>query len=321
MNVPERFKGKPFILAESTSGLMTRGYYRMPSDSFYVWPVRWDIPFHEPSFACSSYDNCHVPWGTNHEKSWRLVRDNAFISGMYIWTGFDYLGEPTPFWWPARSSFFGIIDLAGFPKDVYYMYQSEWTNKTVLHVFPHWNHNAGDTVDVWAYFNNADEVELFLNGKSLGRKAKENNNLHAKWRTIYEPGSIKAVSYKNGKEVATKENKTAGKAAKIKLMVDRPSILANNEDLAFVTVQITDENGVLVPNADNLVEFTIEGNAEIKAVDNGDPISHERFVDTKRKAFNGLCLAIIKAGNKAGTIKLSAKSEGLQVAEIEIGAK
>jgi len=117
--------------------------------------------------------NCHVPWGTTHEDSWRLVKNNDFISGMYVWTGFDYLGEPTPYSWPARSSYFGIVDLAGFPKDIYYMYKSEWTKKDVLHVFPHWNWKEGETVDLWAYYNNADEVELFLNGESQGIRKKE----------------------------------------------------------------------------------------------------------------------------------------------------
>lgn len=134
--VPEKFPGKPFIVAESVSALMTRGYYRMPSDETVICPERWDKPYFDDSFSCSSYDNCHVPWGNSHEGTMRHVKNNDFISGQYVWTGFDYLGEPTPYGWPARSSYFGIVDLAGFPKDVYYLYQSEWhPEKKVLHLF------------------------------------------------------------------------------------------------------------------------------------------------------------------------------------------
>jgi len=158
----------------------------MPSDSMHIWPVRWDIPFHNPIQKCSAYDNNHAPWGSTHETSWKMVKKMNHIAGQYIWTGFDYLGEPTPYWWPSRSSYFGIVDLAGFPKDVYYMYQSEWTSQNVLHIFPHWNWEPGKMVDVWAYYNNADEVELYLNGKSLGKRSKASDDLHVMWRVKYE---------------------------------------------------------------------------------------------------------------------------------------
>jgi hypothetical protein len=173
----------------------------MPSDSFYIWPVRWDRPFSQPINHCSSYDNCHVPWGTSHEENWIMTKKLDFVAGTFVWTGFDYLGEPTPFGWPSRSSYFGIIDLAGFPKDVYYMYQSEWTNRKVLHVFPHWNWEPGQVTDVWAYYTHADQVELFLNGKSLGVRSKQGDELHVWWRIPFEPGILKAVSRKEGKEV------------------------------------------------------------------------------------------------------------------------
>jgi Beta-galactosidase/beta-glucuronidase len=210
VNFHEKFPNQKLIITESTSGLMSRGYYEMPSDSMNIWPERWDKPFERPVHHCSSYDNCHVPWGSTHEDTWRLVKNYDHISGVYLWTGFDYLGEPTPFWWPSRSSYFGVIDLAGFPKDIYYMYQSEWTNKDVLHIFPHWNWKEGQTVDIWAYFNNADEVELFLNGLSLGKKAKEKDVYHVFWRVPFHKGTLKAVSYKDGKEVLTREVKTTG---------------------------------------------------------------------------------------------------------------
>jgi beta-galactosidase len=166
---PATYPGKKLIGSEATSALESRGHYDMPSDSIRRWPTRWDIPMKDgnPDNTVSAYDNCSVPWGATHEEGWNLVKKNDFVSGMFIWTGFDYLGEPTPYVWPSRSSYFGILDLAGFPKDVYYMYQSEWTNKPVLHILPHWNWKPGQTIDVWAY-TNCDEVELFLNGKSVG---------------------------------------------------------------------------------------------------------------------------------------------------------
>ena len=316
--VKKNFPGKPFIVTESTSALMTRGYYRMPSDTMFIWPERWDLPFSEPSYSCSSYDNCHVPWGTTHEKSWELVKNNDFISGMYIWTGFDYIGEPTPFWYPAKTSYFGIVDLAGFPKDVYYMYQSEWTDKNVLHVFPHWNWTQGQTVDVWAYYNHADEVELFLNGVSQGVKKKADNVFHVSWRLSYQPGTIKVVSRLNGREVLTKEIKTAGKPAQIKLTPDRTVLNADGTDLSFVTVEILDKDGNLCPNADNPVKFNVEGNGFVAGVDNGNQISLERFKASQRKAFYGKCLVVIQNSGKKGDINLKAVSDGLNADIVKI---
>ena len=165
---------------------------------------------------------------------------------MYIWTGFDYIGEPTPYVWPSISSYFGIIDLAGFPKDIYYMYQSEWTDKTVLHLFPHWNWKAGQNVDLWVYYNNADEVELFLNGKSLGTKKKVGDDLHIMWRIPFQAGTLKAVSRKNGKIVKETSIQTAENPSKLKLTADRNTINADGNDLSFVTVDITDEKEFLL---------------------------------------------------------------------------
>ena len=317
-SVKKNFPGKPFIVTESTSALMTRGYYRMPSDSMYIWPVRWDIPFSEPSYSCSSYDNCHVPWGTTHEKSWELVKNNDFISGMYIWTGFDYIGEPTPFWYPAKTSYFGIVDLAGIPKDVYYMYQSEWTDKNVLHVFPHWNWTKGQTVDVWAYYNHADEVELFLNGVSQGVKKKTDNVFHVSWWLTYQPGTIKVVSRLNGREVMTKEITTAGEPAQIKLTPDRTVLKADGTDLSFVTVEILDKDGNLCPNADNPVKFSVEGNGFVTGVDNGNQISLERFKASQRKAFYGKCLVVVQNSGKKGNINIKAVSDGLNTDIVKI---
>jgi beta-galactosidase len=320
-SVFQRWGRKPFIVTESVSALQTRGYYDMPSDSIRRWPQAWDKPLTDANedLTCSAYDNCSAPWGSTHEETLKVFEKYDHISGMYIWTGFDYIGEPTPYPWPARSSYFGIVDLAGFPKDSYYMYQSVWTDKPVLHLLPHWNWPTGKTIDVWAYYNNADEVELFLNGRSLGIKKKLNDDLHVVWRTVFEPGVLKAVSRKNGKTVLTKEIKTSGQPAKIILEADRKSIKAGADDLSFITVKVVDKDGNLVPDADNLVQFSVTGNGSIAGVDNGNQISMESFKANQRKAFNGMSLLVVRAGNKQGGIVVNATSAGLQKANLTLG--
>jgi beta-galactosidase len=320
---PQKFPGKKFIATETVSSLNTRGHYDMPSDSIRRWPERWDKPFNEgnPDTTCSAYDNCSAPWGSSHEETLKELLRYDFASGMFIWTGFDYIGEPTPYQWPARSSYFGIVDLAGFPKDVYYLYQSLFTDKTVLHIFPHWNWKMGQTIDVWAYYNNADEVELFLNGRSLGTRKKQGDDLHVMWRVVYESGTLKAVSRKNGKVVLTKEIKTAGRPAKIILSADRKIISADGKDLSFITIAIVDKEGNMVPGANNLVKFTITGEGFIAGVDNGSETSMESFKASERKAFNGLCLAVIQAKEKAGKVELNATSDGLSSANLTIEVK
>ena len=210
----ENYPGKKFIGTETVSALMTRGHYDMPSDSIRRWPIRWDIPFTtgNPDNTCSSYDNVSAPWGSTHEESWSIIKKHDYLSGQYIWTGFDYLGEPTPYSWPSRSSYFGIIDLAGFPKDVYYLYQSEWTDNPVLHVFPHWNWKDNQLIDVWVY-TNCGEVELFLNDSSLGTKKKGPEDLHLMWRLNFKPGTLRAVGRTNGQTVLEAVTKTAGEPA------------------------------------------------------------------------------------------------------------
>ncbi|MBP3669019.1 MAG: DUF4982 domain-containing protein, partial [Bacteroides sp.] len=306
MGVPKNFPGKPFIVTESVSSLMTRGYYKMPSDKPILCPERWDKPYYDPSFSCSSYDHCRAPWGSHHENTLRLVSENDFISGQYIWTGFDYIGEPTPYGWPARSSYFGIVDLAGFPKDIYYMYQSQWTDKDVLHLFPHWNWEEGQEIDLWAYFNHADVVELFINGRSQGVKTMPEDKYHVVWRVKYEPGTIKAVSRKEGKVVMEKEIHTAGEPAQIRLTADRTEIQADGTDLSFITVEIVDKDGNLCPNADNLVNFDVQGAAFIAGVDNGNQTSMESFKAPHRKAFYGKCLVVLQNNGDRGDIQLNA---------------
>ena len=320
MGVPKNFPGKPFIVTESVSSLMTRGYYKMPSDKPILCPERWNKPYYDPSFSCSSYDHCRAPWGSHHENTLRLVSENDFISGQYIWTGFDYIGEPTPYGWPARSSYFGIVDLAGFPKDIYYMYQSQWTDKNVLHLFPHWNWEEGQEIDLWAYFNHADEVELFINGRSQGVKTMPEDKYHVVWRVKYEPGTIKAVSRKDGKVVVEKEIHTAGEPAQIRLSADRTEIQADGADLSFITVEIVDKDGNLCPNADNLVNFDVQGAAFIAGVDNGNQTSMESFKAPHRKAFYGKCLVVLQNNGDRGDIQLNAVSEGLEKAMLNIQA-
>ena len=316
----KRFPGQKFISAEAASALATRGHYDMPSDSIRRWPIAWDKPFLEgnPDNTVSAYDNVSAPWGSTHEETWKVVKRHDHISGLFVWTGFDYLGEPTPYGWPSRSSYFGIIDLAGFPKDSYYMYQSEWTDKKVLHVFPHWNWEPGKVVDVWAYYNHADEAELYLNGVSMGSRRKQNDDLHAMWRLRYEPGTIKVVTRKDGDEVMVREIRTAGKPARLILEPDRKEIAADGKDLSFLTIRAEDANGIPVPLANNLVRISITGNAELAAVDNGDPVSHASFRNHEVKLFNGLALAIVKGSKQKGKAIITVDSPGLQSASVSI---
>ena len=321
-DLPKKFPGQKIIASETMSALATRGQYDMPSDSIRFWPPGAKGDFKgNPDLTVSAYDNVCAYWGSTHEAGWNAVKKYDFISGLFVWSGFDFLGEPVPYSWPARSSYYGIIDLAGFPKDSYYMYQSEWTKKPVLHIFPHWNWPPGKLVDVWVYYNNADEVELFLNGRSLGIKKKQGDSLHVMWRVRFEPGTLKAVSRLNGKIVLTREIKTAGKPAKIMLTADRDTIKADGTDLSFVTVKILDAKGNLVPYADNLVNFNVSGEGFIAGVDNGLQTSMESFKASYRKAFNGLCLAIIQSNEKAGHIRLTATSPGLKNAQLIIEVK
>lgn len=319
-SVPENFPGMPFLITESNSALATRGYYRMPSDTTFVWPY-WDKPFSDPSFSCSSYDNCHVPWGNTSEETFCIVSGNDFVSGQFVWTGFDYLGEPSPYGWPARSSYFGLVDLAGIPKDSYYLFQSEWSDTSVLHLFPHWNWTSGQDVDMWCYYNDADSVELVVNGKSAGFSKKTGSRRHAEWRVRYEPGMVEAVAWKDGKAVRRKTIRTAGSPAQIRLTPDRREIAADGRDLSYVTVEILDKDGNLCPNADNLVKFEVEGSGFIAGVDNGSQTSMERLKDNKRKAFYGKCMLVVQNNGKAGRISVRAVAEGLKEAEAVIASK
>ncbi|HEY4154537.1 MAG TPA: glycoside hydrolase family 2 TIM barrel-domain containing protein, partial [Puia sp.] len=319
----ERFPGKKFIATETVSAFETRGFYEMPSDSIKRYAHRKNIvlPDGTVTNTISAYDNASAAWGSTHEETLKMINKYKFLSGQFIWTGFDYLGEPTPYGWPSRSSYFGIIDLAGFPKDIYYLYQSVWTNKPVLHIFPHWNWKEGQTVDVWAFYNQADEVELYLNGKSMGIRKKTGDDLHVMWRLKYEPGTLKAVSRKNGKQVLEEEIQTAGPAAKIELLADKKTLRADGTDLDFITVKVLDKDGNLVPDADQLIRFNVSDNASIAGVDNGNEVDLDSFKAKERKAFNGMCLVVVQSKKMKGEIKVKATGEGLSPATINLMAE
>ncbi len=307
-DVPQNFPSKPFILTESVSALQTRGYYMMPSDSIYKAPKEWWLPYTDPTFMCSAYDNMHASWSSTHEQTWDVVKHTPYVGGQFIWTGFDYIGEPTPYGFPARSSYFGIIDLAGFPKDSYYMYQSEWTQKPVLHLFPHWNWVPGDYIDLWCYYNNADEVELFINGQSQGVRRKDEHTYHVSWRVTFDPGEVKAVSRKNGQVVCEQTIRTAGAPDAIRLSVDY-----QGKDATFVMAEVIDKDGNLCPWADDLIYFIYEGEGKVLGTDNGCQTSMERFTSPHRHAFHGKCLVVA-----TGKGSITAKSATLKPTWIEL---
>ena len=321
--LPKRFPGQKFLATEVAAAFETRGHYDLPADSLRIWPQdgKSKLTTGNPDFTASAYDNAAPYWGATHEAAWRAIKQNPQVSGAFVWSGFDYLGEPLPYPWPARSSYFGVIDLAGFPKDAYYLYQSEWTTTPVLHLLPHWNWPPGKLVDVWAYYNQADEVELFLNGKSLGIKRKASDDLHVAWHVPYAPGTLRAVSRRNGQTVLTRTVSTAGTAAKIELTADRSQLQADGKDLSFITVRVLDAAGRLVPDAANLVKFAVSGPGFIAGVDNGYQASLEPFKASERKAYNGLALAIIQTTEQGGSITVRAEAEGLAGATATLNSR
>ncbi|MCH5720296.1 DUF4982 domain-containing protein [Niabella hibiscisoli] len=319
----KNYPGVKVIASENVSGLASRGHYDMPSDSLRLWPSSSQFKYVEngnPDYTVSAYDNVAAYWGVTHENNWWQVKRYKYMSGLFVWSGFDFLGEPVPYPYPARSSYYGIIDMAGFPKDVYYMYQSEWTNKTVLHLYPHWNWKQGQLVDVKAYYNNADEVELFLNGKSLGRKTKIDTAFHVMWRVPYESGELKAVSYKNKKQVLTRVIKTAGAAYRLELLVENKTIDSKKNELSFVTARVVDKAGNLVPGADQLVKINIQGAGIVEGMDNGNPADTNSLKDAQHHIYKGLLLAMIK-GVKPGQLKVTLSADGLLPATTLITVK
>ena len=237
--------------------------------------------------------------------------------GGFVWTGFDYRGEPTPFQWPNINSHFGIMDVCGFPKNIYYYYQSWWTDKEVLHISPHWNWKGheGDTIKVWVN-SNAETVELSLNGKSLGTKPMPRNS-HLFWSVPYKPGKLVATGIKNGKKI-TAVMETTGEPAALVMVPDRTSLYPGKTDATVINLYLVDKQGREVPDASNLIKFSVQGDAEIIGVGNGDPSSHEadKCAEGKwqRSLFNGKCQLILRSGNISGLIKITAQTEGLSPA-------
>jgi beta-galactosidase len=303
--------------------------------------IRGDYGGFFPVISGNAWQGLSSNRGISVEQLWKFVRIYDYVSGDYMWTGIDYLGESH---WPAKNSSCGVLDTCGFVKDGYYFYQSQWTDKPMLHLFPHWNWQGreGEFIPVFCY-TNCDTVELFLNDKSLGiqgywfpRSGMQENfgtypirnqaprttsDLHLAWTMPYQPGTLKAVGVKDGKIVATEEITTTGEPAVIDLTVDREIIMADRRDVAHVTVKILDSQGRLVPVADNEVCFAIHGEGKIIGVDNGNPLSHEDFKSNRRQAFNGLCLIIVQATATPGRIQLTATSPGLRSSSVTISSK
>ncbi|MFI3322177.1 MAG: beta-galactosidase GalB [Rikenellaceae bacterium] len=330
--------------SETSSCTSSRGVYHLPIEKYTT---------HE-SLQVTSYDIIGPAWAYPPDVEFDSQEKNSYVLGEFMWTGFDYLGEPTPYggndnftngyWndhWPARSSYFGAVDLCGLPKDRFYLYQSQWSKKPMIHLLPHWNWEGmeGETIPVYAY-TNCQEAELFVNGKSMGKKVKGKDLTEIKvqflryegktfmtkyrlsWEVPYVKGEIKVVGYNDGKAITEKVIKTAGKCSNIALSPDRAVIDADGSDLSYVTVRIEDKEGNICPNADNLVNFKVEGAGELIAVGNGDPTSTASFQADNRKAFSGMCMAIIKSKKgQSGEIKITATSKGLKSTVVVINSK
>ena len=296
---------QPIIGTEMGSTVTTRGIYAKDTINAYVPDQDITAPW----------------WASTAEAWWALAAPNDYWLGGFVWTGFDYRGEPTPYQWPNVSSHFGIMDACGFPKNIYYYYQSWWTDKDVLHISPHWNWKGkeGQPIDVWVS-SNADNVELFLNGKSLGKKDMPRNS-HLQWSVNYEPGTLEAIAYKKGKKLTSKME-TTDAPSEVVVTPYKTTMLADGRDAAVINISVVDKKGREVPDASNLIRFSVRGDAKIIGVGNGDPSSHEqdKYFDTaaQRHLFNGKCQVTILAGKNPGTIKFEARSEDLWTGSTDI---
>ena len=295
----------PMMGTENVSAVGTRGIYVTDRTKGFV----------------GSYDPYTTTGRASAEGWWRFVSARPWVAGGFIWTGFDYRGEPSPYQWPNISSQYGVIDTCGFPKDTFYYYQSWWTAKPVLHVFPHWNWPGleGQEIAVWVH-SNLRRVELFHNGQSLGAKDMPRDQ-HLAWNVKYAPGTIEARGYKDGRQAMTARRETTGPAAKLSLRADRQEIAADGEDVAIFAVEVQDAEGRVVPITDNDVSFRVTGPGKVIGVGNGDPTNHESDIGSARKAFSGLCMALVQSTKSSGSIGVEATSPGLAAAAIAIAAK
>ena len=296
---------RPVIGTETVSAVCTRGIYVTDYDKGYV----------------GSYDPYTTTGRASAEGWWSFCDARPWLAGGFVWTGFDYRGEPSPNGWPNISSQYGIIDICGFPKDTFYYYKSWWTAEPVLHLFPHWNWPGmeGKLIAVWVH-SNLDKVELFLNGQSLGMKEMKKDS-HLAWNVAYAPGAIEARGYKGDKLVLTAKRETTGAPAALAISADRSEISADGEDVAMFAVEVRDAQGRVVPITDNTVTFNVTGAGKLIGVGNGDPTDHESDKGTSRKAFSGLCMAIVQSTKTAGSITVEATSPGLDAASATIAAK
>ena len=295
------FPGKPMWGTEVASTLCTRGIYANDAAKGYV----------------DAYDHNKPDWGALAEEWWTRYAARPWLAGGFVWTGFDYRGEPTPYAWPCISSHFGILDTCGFPKDNFWYYKAWWGTEPVLHLFPHWNWvHEGRDVEVWCH-SNLERVELLLNGASLGAKDVPRNG-HVTWTVPYTPGTLEARGFRGGRQVLTDTRRTTGAPARLALAPDRPALAADGEDVSVVTVEVRDAGGLVVPMAGDLVTFRVTGRGKLIGVGNGDPSCHESDKGETRSAFNGLCCAIVQAGREAGELRVEASAPGLEGARLVI---
>lgn len=313
-----------FILgSETASTVSSRGIYK--------FPVVKGVEKKYDDLQCSSYDLEYCSWSNLPDDDFVLQDDKPWVIGEFVWTGFDYLGEPTPYddYWPSRSSYFGICDLAGLPKDRYYLYRSRWNTKDkTLHILPHWNWKGreGQVTPVFVY-TNYDSAELFVNGKSQGIQKKNNSTPQNRYRLMwdnvkYEPGEVKVIAFdKNGKAVAEEKIQTAGEAKSIVLQADRTTLKADGDDISFVTVSLSDDKGVLCPTAVNELHFEVTGAGSYKAACNGDATSVEVFTKPQMKLFSGKLVVLVQASKKSGPITLKVSGEGFKTAELQLKAE
>lgn len=313
----------PLFGSETASCISTRGVYKLPA-------VHENPPVKHDDLTINAYDLSAPPWANIVELEWEAQDDNPFVAGEFVWTGMDYLGEPSPYYneWPSRSSHFGILDLAGLPKNRYYAYKARWTNKPVLHIFPHWNWEGmeGKNVPIHA-FTNFPVVELFINGVSQGKRSFTTDNAIERYRliwndTIYTPGTVTAVAYdENGVIAAQTEVKTADKPCKLNLQAERSHIAADGEDLVYLIASVVDKNGTLCPHADNRLTFTVEGAGELLTTDAGDQRETESFARPDKKALAGYLVACVRASDTAGEIRITVSASGLESAETVVIAE
>jgi beta-galactosidase len=318
----DKFPDKVILSTENAAALSTRGTYLFPVTEGISAPVHDGLGGDPKAMQVSAYELYTAPFGSSADKVFASLEKHPYVGGGFVWSGWDYLGEPTPYYL-ARSSYFGVIDLAGFKKGRFYLYQAKWRpDWPMAHILPHWTwpDRIGKVTPVHV-FTSGDEAELFLNGDSLGRKKKGEYEYRLRWdEVVHEYGTLEAVAYKDGKVWATDTVRSAGAAARLELNPDRKVITADGKDLCFVTAKVLDKKGNLVPRANDTLSFSIKGPGEIVATDNGDPANLVPFSSTEREAFNGLCLVIVRANaGEIGKIRVTVSGKGLKddVAQIK----